>query len=528
MDVVRMIEALSSPAAYPHPTGPVEVRQTHGAAVFLAGDFAYKLKKPVRLPFLDYSSPQRRRWFCDEEVRLNRRLAPDVYLGVVGVVADRSGKGLRFEGDGEPLDWAVKMRRLPDEATLGQYLCRDEVGHGEIEDLARRLAAFHRTAETSERIATCGRADAVARLVRDVLALGAPLEGRAVHPGVFARLRAAAEVVLAQQWSLIDARAKRGVPRDCHGDLRLDHVYLFPERPPPGDVVIIDGIEFEECFRFMDPVADVAFLAMDLAFHGRRDLARAFTDVWFEETADQQGRMLLPLYVAYRAMVRGAVAAPLLAEDEVPSPQREAALVRAQGRWLLALGELEVPDKRPCLVLTAGLPGSGKSTLARRLAAAAGFVVIRSDVVRKELASRGDPAADFHNAEWDERTYGECLARAERLLFEGQRVLIDATFREERRRLDFIGAAVRWGVPCAILFCQTSRQTALARLAQRRGDASDAGAEAYERLAAAWQGFGPRSRRAFRVVSSDGTPEHALAEALAALQRLGLHGAALS
>ena len=212
MDTALLIEALSSPAAFPHPAGPVEVRQTHAAVVFLTGAFAYKLKKAVRLPFLDYSSLESRRHFCEEEVRLNLRLAPEVYLGVVPVT--RAGRGLRFGGDGPPLDWAVRMRRLPDDATLKERLRRGEVGAGEVETLARRLAAFHRAAEGGERIAACARPDAVARLVRDVLALGAPLVGTAVDRGVFARLTARADVALAELRPLIDARAERGLNVD--------------------------------------------------------------------------------------------------------------------------------------------------------------------------------------------------------------------------------------------------------------------------------------------------------------------------
>src|SRR5262245_15707341 len=205
MELARLIDACSTPAAYPFPAGQVEVRQTHISAVFLAGPFAYKVKKPLDLPFLDFSTLERRRHFCDEEVRLNRRLAPEVYLGVVPVVAGPDGP--RFEAGGEPIDWAVKMVRLPDDATLAERLRRGGVSVAEAEALARRLAAFHRAAEASDGAAAFGRADAVARLVRDVLELGEPLVGRAVEPGAFARLKALAEAALSRHRGLIEARA---------------------------------------------------------------------------------------------------------------------------------------------------------------------------------------------------------------------------------------------------------------------------------------------------------------------------------
>jgi aminoglycoside phosphotransferase family enzyme/predicted kinase len=520
VETAALIQALSSPSAYPHPVGAVEVRQTHVSAVFLAGEFVYKLKKPARLPFLDFSTPQRRRHACEEEVRLNRRLAPDVYLGVVPVAVGPDGP--RFEAPGEPIDWAVKMVRLPDNATLTARLRRGEVKTSDVYDLGRRIAEFHRTGGAGERVAAFARYDAVAGLFRGAFELAAPLVGSAVAPGVFARLQELVEAELSARRSLIDARADRGVPRDGHGDLRCDHVYLFPDRSPPGDAVVIDCIEFDERYRCSDPVCDVAFLAMDLAAHGRRDLARAFAGAWFGASGDEEGRALLPLSVTYRATVRAAVAAPLLAEVEVPRDQREAALRRSRGRWLLALGELEAPGSRPCLVLTAGLPGSGKSTLARGLAERAGFDVIRSDVVRKELAAAGGPPGSPYTPEWDERTYAECLRRAEMALWQGGRVVIDANFRRERDRRTFLDAAIGWGVPCAILSCQAGAETARARLAARRGDASDADAVVRDSLAAEWEPYGSDTRAAVQRIATDGTAEESLALGLAALRELGL------
>ena len=386
MDLADLIGALSNPSAYPLRVERVEVRQTHISVVFLAGPHVYKLKKPVNPGFLDFSTLQKRLHFCREEVRLNRRLAPDVYLGVVPVV--RTADGPRLEGEGEVLEWAVKMRRLPEEATILERLRRGEVGVELIESLARKIACFHHTAETNERIATFGRFDAVSRLVLDVLPHSATELGTTIRLSVLDRIRARTEETLSRLRPLIDSRAVRGMPRDTHGDLHLDHIYYFPDKEPPADLVIIDCIEFNERFRFTDPVADMAFAVMDLAFHGRRDLARAFAEAYFVAAEDEEGRALLPLYTSYRAMVRATVEGLLLAEQEVREADRDAARQKAKAHWLLALGELEEPGRKPCLSLVAGLPGSGKSTLAQGLAGKAGFSVIRSDVVRKELASQ--------------------------------------------------------------------------------------------------------------------------------------------
>jgi aminoglycoside phosphotransferase family enzyme/predicted kinase len=528
MELDQLIGALTKSAAYPYPADNVEVRQTHISVVFLAGAHVYKVKKPVHLDFLDFSTLDKRRHFCEEEVRLNRRLAPEVYVGVVPVV--RTAGGVRFEGAGEAVEWAVKMQRLPDAATLQERLRRGVVDPALVEGLARRLAAFHRTAEANERIASFGRPGAVSKVVLDIFHEARPQVGNTVSAAVFDRVKALAEGVLARLRLLIEERAARGLTRDCHGDLHLDHVYVFPERPPPGDLVVIDCIEFNERFRFIDPVADMAFAAMDFAFHGRRDLARAFADAYFRASGDDQGRELLPLYTAYRATVRGAVEGILLAEEEVPEADRAAALGPARAHWLLALAELEEPARRPGLVLVSGLPGTGKSWLARALAGCAHFEVVRSDEVRKDLAglpgeapSPSERRASLYTAAWNERTYAECLRRAGQLLFEGKRVLVDATFREEGRRRTFLEAAVGWGVPAAILLCEADPATVRRRLEARRGDASDADWSVYTQAAARWEDITPATRPALHRVSTEGDGGQTQARALEALRRAGLY-----
>jgi aminoglycoside phosphotransferase family enzyme/predicted kinase len=527
MELSRLIECLSDPAAYPFAVDAVEVRQTHISAVFLAGQWVYKIKKPVAPGFLDFTTLEKRLHYCREEVRLNRRLAPDVYLGVVPIVP--TPKGVRLEGDGEPLEWAVKMRRLPDNATLLERLRRDQVDTKLITEVAHRVAAFHRAAETSDRVAAFGRFEAVSRSVHDVFDRAAPHVGEIVARSVFDRLRALLSECLDHFQPLIESRALRGVTRDCHGDLRLDHVYHLSDREPPADLVIIDCIEFSEALRFIDPVADAAFLAMDLAFRGRRDLARMFRDAYFPASGDGEGRALLALYVAYRSAVRGMVNGLLFGEKEVPQAQRLAALGRARGHWLLALGELESPRRRPALVLVGGLPGTGKSTLARSLAEGAGCAAVRSDAVRKELAGLApdEPSPPhlrdaLYSAQSTQRTYAECLRRAEEHLFDGRRVIVDANFRKESQRQPFLDAAVRWGVPAVFLVCEAGPETVRERLAARRGDASDADWEVFSRLAGEWEEPGPEAGRVLRRVPTDGPPQGTLRQACEILRELGL------
>lgn len=588
MELAELIKALSRPEAYPGAVEHVEVRQTHISVVFLAGKYAYKVKKPVNLGFLDFSTLEKRHHFCKEEVRLNRRLAPTVYLGVVpitrgsnGILID-SNSLLEEEGraEGEILDWAVKMERLPEAAMLSTLISgfvvpplggsdnnppkegtanRPEAGENErkvsalVTSLARRVARFHAEAETNEHISSFGLPEVVAQNIHENFDQAEPLIGVTLSRAVFDRLKELSEETLARSRPLMESRAQRHIPRDTHGDLHLDHVYVLPDRSAPANLVIVDCIEFNERFRYADPVSDMAFLYMDFGFHGRRDLAEQFAKEYFEALStppsphggegrgegEKEGQCLLSFYAAYRAAVRGKVEGFELAEEEIPESDRAKALTRARAHWLLALGQLENPNQRPALLLVAGLPGTGKSTLARTLSERANFSLIRSDVVRKELAGsrrsiwsrlplpwgervgvRGKE--QLYSSAWTDRTYAECLDRAEKLLFQGKRVLIDATFREEKKRQDFLELASRLAVPTALLVCEADPETIRQRLSQRKGDLSDADWNVYLRAVEQWEQPALRTCQALRNVLTNGTGEEALTQATTILHELGL------
>ncbi len=528
MEITDLIESLSDPSAYPHPVDTVEIRQTHISVVFLAGPFVYKVKKALTLGFVDYGTLAKRHHYCDEEVRLNRRLAPRVYLGVVPIT--EFGGRLRVEGPGEAVEWAVKMERLPDEARLRDRLARDEVGLVQVQEIGRRISAFHRQAAIGPEVARYGRFEVVARNARDNFDQSAADVGITVSPEVIQRLRDRTEQSLAELQPLISSRADRGQTRDTHGDLRLDHVYLFPEHQPPEDLLIIDAIEFNEQFRFADPVSDMAFLAMDFDFLGYRALGRAFCDAYFQESGDVEGRALLPYYKAYRAAVRAKVEGIKRAEPEVPETERARMLRQARAHWLLALGTLEPPERRPCLLLVGGLPGTGKSTLARGLAERAGFVVLRSDLVRKELAAASQSPAEvsafeagIYAPEWTDRTYAECLRRAQEHLFEGRRVLIDASFRRESNRRDALDLATAWGVPGLLLHCQADPAVVRSRIESRRDDASDADWSIYLQAAERWEPLGSQTRSSCFEIDTSAGRDATLAHVLDALRAAELY-----
>lgn len=527
MELACLIEGLSRVEAYPHVVDSVHVIQTHISVVCLAGPFVYKLKKPVNLGFLDFSTLEKRRHDCLEEVRLNRRLAPNVYLGVVPVTLSLGG--MLMEGSGEAIEWAVKMRRLPEGTSLLDQLERGEVDPGIIEALAERIASFHRQAEGSPRIAAFGRFDVVAQNARDNFEQSRFQVGRTVSLQVYDRLRTLMEETLDALRPLIEARAEQGVPRDTHGDLHLDHVFFFPDHSPPDDLIVIDCIAFSERFRCSDPVADSAFLVMDLLFHGRRDLAAVFAAAYLRARNDPDGATVLPFYVVYRALIRAKVEGIEALEEEVAEEERRTALTRARAHWLLALGELELPAERPCLVLVGGLPGSGKSTLARGLAEEGRFTVIRSDVVRKQLAgldlhasARGEVDAGIYTPEWTRRTYSTCLQQAERLLEDGQRAIVDASFGDDGLREEFVHMARRLCVPTRFLLCSSTPEGARERIRRRTEDVSDADVTTYDHTAARWQPFSREMQAVVSEISTNEAPSEAVEAARRILKNAGM------
>ena len=528
----EFMQSLAREWAFPSEVDSVTVRQTHISTVFLAGALAYKIKKPVTLPFLDFSTVKRRRFFCLEEVRINREWAPDVYLGVVPVT--READGFRFEGKGPIVDWAVKMRRLPESANLRSRLNQGQLVPVHLVRTAERIAALHRAAECCVGDQAVQAEAEFRRRLRENWEFAHTLPAQVIEPQVLQRLESLSDEWLSRLDETLRRRARLGHIRELHGDLRLEHVYLFADREPPQDVLILDGIEFEPALRLIDTVADVAFLMMELSFAGRRDLARDFANCYFAQTHDEGGQSLLPLLVAYRSAVRGKVAAILGHEPEIPPIDQDKALARSQAHWLLCLSELESPDRRPALVLVSGLPGTGKSTLARDLAETAHFdEVLRSDVIRKELEpcpregeapaepnSRavGDLYSDAHN----ERTYDECRFRARQCLLTGGRVLVDATFHRESIRRRFLQLALDCGARCVWLDCVAPAVVVQRRLEARRGDASDADWAVYQQLREHWEEPSELSARNHAVVESGGLAADALEVARNVLRAQGL------
>jgi aminoglycoside phosphotransferase family enzyme/predicted kinase len=472
----------------------VELVQTHVSFVLLAGDYVYKIKKPVDFGFLDYSSLGKRRYYCRQEVLLNRRLCSDTYLGVVPIrrhngrflidtgslnpVGDRNcargapRAGLSGDERRAPIvEYAVLMRRLPERRMMHRMLERGEVTTGMVRSLADRIAAFHRVAETSPSIARYGNW-AIRFNWRENIDQWQAYVGRTLTPEQDRILKAYGEAFFVRRADLLEKRVRELRVRRIHADLRSDAV-CFRDGDEGGDVCIFDCVEFSRRINQLDIARDTGFLVMDLEYRGRPDLARQFMDRYLEVAGDPDHREVLDFYACYSACVRGKVESFLLDQPEVP--EREKRRARAAARRYFALACRYAESLPPTLLMiTCGLAGSGKSTLVSRLAAELGFEVLASDVLRKELAGiapTGRGAEEYgggiYTPEFTRRTYATLIQRARELLLSGRSVILDATFiRREHRRAAMLGARAA-GAQFACLLLEVSPGTARKRLERR-------------------------------------------------------------
>lgn len=459
-----LAEALACPQALGHPLEHCEILETHISVVLLTGRFAYKIKKPVDLGFVDFSTRERRRWFCEEELRLNRRLAPELYLAVVPITG--TPQAPRLGAAGEPFEHALKMREFPQEARLDRVLARGALAPERLERFAASLAEFHAALPPGE--GRWGTPAAVAAQVRAAFDGIEPLPGGTGGIDLW-HLRAWVESELERCATALARRVER--VRECHGDLHLTNLVLLDER-----IVAFDCIEFDPGLRWTDVAAEVAFLAMDLEVHARPDLAARFVNAWLEVSGDYDALSVLRLYLVYRSLVRAKVAAIRARQTLADGGIDDAAQRRAAVHLQFAAG-VAVRPRRPWLAITCGVSGSGKSRIARELVGLTGAIQLRSDVERKRLAGLRAAAASgggIYTAEMTGRTYERLAALARAALAEGWPVVVDATFLERARRSAFRELAAALGVPFRILALEAAPAILERRVRERTGDASEA------------------------------------------------------
>ena len=464
---------LLDPASFGLAEG-AEIRhvQTHISDVFVAGKHVYKVKKSVNFGFLDFTSLEKRRYFIQQEIELNRRLAAGVYEGAVAILKDKNGSfrlSERPEDFDRAVEYALKMKRLDDAWSLKAMLGDGRLKEHHIVALAKKLQAFYANGPLDEARSVFGEPAQIKRNTDENFEQTLPYIGFTLSEREYRAIEAFTNSFLVEHRELLQRRVQEGFIRDCHGDLHADHVYF----PPSGEVLIIDQIEFNERFRFHDVASDVAFLTMDLTFQGFPNWAKAFKRAFTQETNDKDLLELLPFYEAYRAYVRGKVEGFSLEKDSAKPGSK--AFQRVRGYFRLAYRRA-LGISEPLLLVVLGPMGSGKTTLAMALSEALDIPTLSTDKVRKELAGIGEQrhyvpfGEGIYSTEFSQRTYEELAHRALGHIKAGRSIIIEGGFPGPQERTLPLAKLKRAGIHARTVFiaCEASKATLVCRLQKRQ------------------------------------------------------------
>lgn len=493
-----LVEALLRPDAFPHPAGDIELMETHISWVILAGNYAYKIKKPVVLDFLDFGTLEKRRHYCEEELRLNRPWAPELYLDVVAITGSAAEPVIG--GDGEALEYAVKMLRFDQDLRLDRQLAAGLLTVRDMKELGQNVAARHAAAE---------RPDGTERERLTRQAIHYCWEnfdhlGDIIEEEEFAFLHGWMAAELDKQEATLLQRFDDGFVRDCHGDLHLGNLVRLP-----SGITTFDCIEFNPDLRYTDVFADVGFLTMDLTEKGHPDLAAHFLNRYLERSGDYEGAVLLDLFFVYRCLVRAKVAAIRSRERE--SDAERSADIR-DAREYSAMACRQVTRSRPVLVIMCGLSGSGKTWLAERLMAALPAIRVRSDIERKRLFGLEETAGSgsgigegIYSADASEATYERLFTVAASLLGARHHVVLDAAFLNKKQRESARAVASAAGVDAVLVYAEAPPDVLRARIETRaslKDEASEADLAVLEhQLGTAEQ---PRAEESAIVIQTGG------------------------
>ncbi len=468
MKLPAPIRALLEPGAYPECPRWVRLLQTHISYIFLTPQYVYKIKKPVDFGFLNFTTLKRRLYFLKEELRLNRRLAPTTYIEVVPVVRTRRGYRVGEER-GTVVEYALRMRHLREDTMLHNLLREDILPPHTMERVAHLIARFHKGARTSPYISSFGRPERILRNIEENFRQVAPFIGTTISKDRFGEIQALSLEFMKTHHRLFERRTKRGLIRDCHGDLHCEHIAI------EDGIEIFDCIEFNRRFRYSDTVCDMAFLLMDMDFRGRPDLASKFDEVYFNDTKDREGRKLLQFYKAYRAYIRGKVEGFRLPEPEETEEDKRTAIVNAARFFGLSVEYLK-GYTRPYLLVVCGLTGTGKSALTEALKERLwGVKTLSTDAVRRRLFEisqdehhRISYGRGMYTRQARDRVYHALLEEAALWLGRGRPVVADGTFSKRA----YIGLAEecarRSGADLYVVECVLPEEEIRRRITKRQ------------------------------------------------------------
>jgi len=520
-----LVEAMSEPGFYPHPVAGVEQRETHISRVFLAGDFAYKIKKPISLEFLDFSTLQKRYTCCLQEVSLNRRLAPDVYIGLVPISFENGQ--YYFGKPGTPVEFAVQMNRLSEESSLLRLMQRKQIHETHITKLAERLIEFYQQASSGSHIDHFGTVDIIGLNCEENFLQIEQFGGDRVDKNLLDIIASATRTYLDHHKDLFHARIAEGHIRDCHGDLRCGHIYF------EKGIQIIDCIEFNDRFRFSDSACDLAFLIMDMEYEGFADMANSLVDAVTRASGDSLLYAMLDFYKCYRAMVKSKVCYISL-QGSNRSDYLPKQLQREADKYLKLAYRYAVRFSTPILWVMCGLPASGKSFIASELSQRLKMPVLRSDAIRKELFGPGPGNAGetpfkggIYSAGTTSLTYGKLLLRAQELLSHGQSVILDATFSRRHHRQEALQLAKTMNAKLIVVETTAPEKVIKARLKERDSGAplSDARLTHFDHFVNAFEVIDDLPDDAHNTIDTTRSSEECLLKLLGHRYLLLAHGA---
>lgn len=471
-DIIQLIDRMQQSDFYPHIVEPnIELIQTHAAYVFLTGKFAYKIKKNVNFGFLDYSTLAQRKHCLTTELRLNQEIAPELYLAVIPI--SLCGEQLVL-GEGEIIiEYTLKMRQFSQENLFTNLLVANKLNSDRFKELGKIVAQFHHTANTNEYIRSFGTVAKIRTAFDENYQQTQKYIGIVQTKEQLEATKAYTDAFFQTQEDLFNSRIKQDKIKECHGDLHLKNICLWQDK-----IQLFDRLEFNESFRFVDTIYDIAFTVMDLEARQKFDFANIFLNSYLEYTGDWQGLLLLPLYLSRQAYVRAKVNSLLLDESEVSEGIKQTAKQDARNYYRQAYQYTQV--RAGNLILMSGLSGSGKSTVAREIARQQGGIQIRSDAVRKHLAGIAleESGTDaLYSEEMTQKTYNRLLELGIMLAQAGFTIILDAKYDRRVHRQPVITQANRHHIPLNIIQCVAPASVLRDRLSKRQGDISDATAD---------------------------------------------------
>lgn len=463
----ELFAALSCPNFYGEATSRVEVAQTHISFLFFTDNHVYKVKKAVNFGFLDFSTLELRRHYCNREVDLNSRLCPDLYLGVAEI--KRWGDKFALGGAGEIVEYAVKMRRLPRDRMMDVMLSGGIVPLQVAVDLAKKIYNFHSKCSRDEQISSYGELKMIRENIEENFLQTVRFIGQSLSAPRYAFIEEAAQNFMIENRDLFSRRIKEGRIRDCHGDLRLEHICLA------DDIYIFDCIEFNDRFRYGDVASDIAFLAMDLDRSGALGLSRDFVKSYAEISGDADLRRLINFYKCYRAYVRGKVESFKIDDACIGPDEQKRSIVEARNFFDLSFS-CALAMQKPVMIITCGRMGTGKTSIAEALGRRLKINLISTDILRKETLgiAQGQPIVEdygkgFYKEAERYKIYDRVLDLAAAQIAEGDSIILDGSFSKQQMREAALDVAKRFGADFLLLHFVCSDETALGRLRRRRG-----------------------------------------------------------